>query len=325
LDLTGDFLFLSPSFNTTLGYRDEDTRIRNALEMVHPDDIPATWETIQSSIEHPDEIHTVELRIRHADGSWRNMDVIGKVSSWGGHDRVIILNGRDITGRKRAEEQLSLLLNEKEILLSEIHHRVRNTIQLAVSMMKMQIRRENDERVREALLGTQNRLNAIAATFDMLYYSEDMSRVNLRKIITSIVGSIQSSFEKTREHPIQSDIRIDILEMGVDLALPLALVTSELVTNAFENAFPDGRSGMVTVSGSKDEQGQMILTVSDNGSGLPVGFDHAESGTTGFTLVHALIQQIDGNLRYESSGKGTKFIITVPLDAESGKPGVNET
>jgi PAS domain S-box-containing protein len=231
---------------------------------------------------------------------------------------------RDITALKQADEQLHLLLNEKEILLREIHHRVRNTIQLAVSMMKMQIRRETDKRVRNALLGTQNRLNAIASTFDMLYYSKDLSQVNLRNIIRSVVGSIQSSYV-TGEHPIQSDIRIDIRELGVDLALPLALITSELVTNAFQNAFPDGRSGMVTVTGSQDEQGKITLTVNDKGPGLPEGLRPAKSGTTGLTIVHTLVQQIDGTLNYETSGKGTKFVITVPLHEKSDKSGVGET
>ncbi|MFA6362262.1 PAS domain S-box protein [Methanoregula sp.] len=230
---------------------------------------------------------------------------------------------RDITALKQANEQLHLLLREKEILLREIHHRVRNTLQLAVSMMKIQSRRENNTRVRDALFDTQNRLNAIASTFDMIYHSEDISRVNLRNIISSIVGSIRSAYE-TREHHIQSDIRIDITEMGVDLALPLALIISELVINAFQNAFPDGRSGMVTITGSEDEHGQIILTVNDNGSGLPEGLDPAESGTTGFTLVRTLVQQIDGVLSYETSGKGTGFIITVSRDAEFKKSGVSE-
>ena len=91
------------------------------------------------------------------------------------------------------------------------------------------------------------------------------------------------------------------------------------MTNAFQNAFPDGRSGKVTITGSKDEQGPIILTVSDNGSGLPEGFSPAESVTTGLTLVHNLVQQINGTLSYETSGKGTRFVITVPRDAKSDK------
>jgi PAS domain S-box-containing protein len=266
-----------------------------------------------------------EYRALRADGSTLDIEANAEfVRDVEGHPAGMVILVRDITGRKQAEEQLRLLLREKEILLHEIHHRVRNTIQLAVSMMKMQIRRENDNQVREALLGTQNRLNAIASTFDMLYYSEDMSRVNLRKIIRSIVGFIQSAYEPGK-HAIQSDIRIDITELGVDRALPLALITSELVTNAFQNAFPDGRSGMVTITGSEDVKGQIILTVSDNGSGLPEGFSLAESGTTGFTLVRTLVQQIDGTLTYETSGKGTNFVITVPRYAESGKLRVSET
>ncbi len=288
------------------------------------------------------ELHTTghaifETEHRRKDGVIVPVEVNShKISLLG--KTVLISITRDITERKNAEallkqfneeleqqvkartEELNTALGEKEILLREIHHRVRNTIQLAVSMMKMQIRRENDNRIREALLSTQNRLNAIASTFDMLYYSENMSRVNFGRIIRSIVGSIQSAY-KTGEHPLHSDIHIDIQsdipELGVDLALPLALITSELVTNAFQNAFPDGRNGKVTITGSKDEQGQIILIVSDNGSGLPEGFSPAESVTTGLTLVHNLVQQINGTLSYETSGKGTRFVITVPRDAKS--------
>jgi PAS domain S-box-containing protein len=220
-------------------------------------------------------------------------------------------------------EDKIILIREKEILLREIHHRVRNTIQLAVSMMEIQVRRENDERVREVIHNTQNRLNAIASTFDKLYYSENMSRVNLQQVVNAIVGTLKTAYG-TGKRTIQTDIHIDFAELGVDLALPLALIASELVNNSFQHAFPDGRGGMVTITGSEDGEGRITMTVSDNGSGLPVGFNPSESDTTGLTLVLILVQQIRGTLRYETSGKGTSFIITVPRDAESNKSGVSE-
>ncbi|MBN1431546.1 MAG: PAS domain-containing protein, partial [Methanomicrobiaceae archaeon] len=104
LDPNGKFLFLSPSFYTTLGFNEEKTRIKNAFELIHPDDAPLARKTMQLSGENPGKIHSVELRMHHEDGSWRIMDVKGTMSSWGEHDRVIIINGRDITGRKLAEE-----------------------------------------------------------------------------------------------------------------------------------------------------------------------------------------------------------------------------
>ncbi len=230
---------------------------------------------------------------------------------------------RDITKRKVAEEQLHTLLREKEILLREIHHRVRNIIQLAVSMMNIEVRRESDKRVREAILGTQIRLMAIASTFNRLYYSENVSRVNLQQVVRSIVDSLLSAYQ-TGDRTIQTDIHIDITELGVDLALPLALITSELVSNSLRHAFPEGRSGMVTITGSEEGKERFIMTVRDNGSGLPEGINPAEPDTTGLTLVRFLLQQIDGTLSYTSSGEGTSFTITVSRDAESNKSGVSE-
>ncbi|RQW00269.1 MAG: PAS domain S-box protein, partial [Calditrichaeota bacterium] len=104
LDTQGNPLFLSASFYTILGYRYDKPGINNILELVHPDDTQKALETIKSANEHPGKIYSVELRMRHADGSWRFIDVIGMMSSWGEHDRVITINGRDITDRKLAEE-----------------------------------------------------------------------------------------------------------------------------------------------------------------------------------------------------------------------------
>jgi PAS domain S-box-containing protein len=464
LDPAGDFLFLSPSFDTILGYHHTRTSIRNMFELVHPDDVRMVRERMQFSIEHPGVVHTLELRVRHADGSWRILEEIGSSSSWGEHDRVFIVNARDITGRKRAEEtlllrtkelddrnrlintfmdtvpigvfmvevpsgrpiianpeairlmgrgilpdatemnlsevyeaykvgtseryptkempivrgmqgesshiddmevvrpdgtriqleifgnpikdtqgiivgslasflditdrkrseeQLRMLNREKEILLREIHHRVRNVIQLAVSMMEIEVRGENDERVQQLIRGTQKRLNAIASTFDKLYYSRNMSRVNLQQVIKAIVGSLKTS-QGTGKATIQTGIHIDFEELGVDLALPLALIASELVNNSLQHAFPGGRSGMVTITGTDDGKGCIIMTVSDNGSGLPEGLNPDDCRTTGLKIVRLLLQQIRGRLTYESGGKGTSFVITVPRDGEYNKSGVSE-
>ncbi|MDD1685876.1 PAS domain S-box protein [Methanoregula sp.] len=230
---------------------------------------------------------------------------------------------RDITALKQADEQLHLLLREKEILLREIHHRVGNIMQMAVSMMKMEARRENDKRVRDLILVIRSRLDAIASTFGTLYLSDNMSLVNFQNVIRSIVSSLQSAYE-SGEHPLQIDIHMDLPELGVDLALPLALITNELVNNALRHAFPERRDGTVTITGTEDGNGWIILTVSDNGQGLDEGIKPAESDTIGFTLVNLLLGQVGGTADYTSSRNGTTFTIRVPRDAERDKSGVNE-
>jgi len=241
----------------------------------------------------------------------------------GGNLTGAIESIRDITALKQADEQLHLLLREKEILLREIHHRVGNTLQMAVSMMKMEVRRENDTRVRDLILVIKSRLDAIASTFGTVYHSDNMSRVNFQNVVRSIVGSHQSAYEPG-EHPPQIDIHMDLPELGVDLALPLALITNELVNNALRHAFPERRGGKVTITGLEDGNGWIILTVSDNGQGLNEGIKPAESDTVGFTLVNLLLGQVGGSSSYTSSSNGTTFTIRVPRDAELDKSRVNE-
>lgn len=258
----------------------------------------------------------------HSDGTPFHAEVqINRILLKGEYSLQAIV--RDITDRKQTEEQLRLLLREKEILLREIHHRVGNTMQMAVSMMKMEGRRENDTRVRGRILVIQSRLDAIASTFGMLYHSDNMSRVNFRNVVRSIVGSLQSAYE-TEEHPLQCDIRIDLPELGVDLALPLALITNELVNNSLRHAFPQSQGGKVTITGLEDGTGWVILTLSDNGQGLDEGIKPSESDTDGFTLVNLLLGQVGGTLSYTSSRNGTAFTIRVPRDAELDRSGVNE-
>jgi len=230
---------------------------------------------------------------------------------------------RDITALKQADEQLRVLLREKEILLREIHHRVGNIMQMAVSMMKMEARRENDKRVRDLILVIQSRLDAIASTFGILYHSDNMSRVNFQNVIRSIVGSLQSAY-RPGEPPLQSDIHIDLPVLGVDLALPLALITNELVNNSFRHAFPENRGGNVTITGSEDGNGWIILTVSDNGQGIRDGIKPAESDTVGFTLVYLLLGQVGGTSSYTSNRNGTTFTLRVPRAAERDISDVNE-
>lgn len=132
---------------------------------------------------------------------------------------------------------------------------------------------------------------------------------------------------KAPTYPILDDIEVpekEIAEQGVDLALPLSLIAGELVTNSFRHAFPGSRSGIVTFTVSEERDGQIAMTISDNGQGFPEGFNPAESGMTGHTLIRILVQQVCGKMSYMSRGKGASFVITVPRNAESDKSGVRE-
>jgi len=229
---------------------------------------------------------------------------------------------RDVTERNEQEKKLKLLQEEKEILLRELHHRVGNILQMAVGMMRVRVRRESNEQVKTILLDTQIRLNAIAATFEKIYYSEDISRVDLQNVITAIVRFLKSTCGNTVQY-VDIDIRINIRELGVDLALPLALITSELISNSLRHAFPDGRRGTISLTISEKSDGGILLSMSDDGRGLPAGINPADSDTIGFGLVRILTDQIGGKLDFSGGKSGTTITIHVPRTAESAKSRVN--
>jgi PAS domain S-box-containing protein len=214
---------------------------------------------------------------------------------------------QDITGRKLAEQKIRESLNEKEVLLKEIHHRVKNNLQVVSSLLNLQANHLKDEHVREVFKESQNRIRSMALVHEYLYKSSDLAKINFADYLARFLSEIIRSYS-SKMGRVQLKSKVDGAMLSVNEAIPCGLIVNELVTNALKYAFPDKSGGEVYVEMRKNEAGEWSLTISDNGIGLPELFTLDKTKTLGMQLVNSFVRQLQGTVRVEK-GSGTKFTI----------------
>ncbi|MEW5847389.1 MAG: PAS domain S-box protein [Myxococcota bacterium] len=212
---------------------------------------------------------------------------------------------RDISERRRVEEQLRASLREKEVLLKEIHHRVKNNLQVTSSLLKLQSSYIADQQAREIFSESQNRIRSMALVHEKLYQSRDLSRVDLNEYTRSLAALL---FRSYGTDPARVSLRLEgePILLTIDTAVPCGLILNELLSNCLKHAFPDGRNGTVTVRVGSPAGGRHQLEVRDDGVGLPPGFDVKKVESLGLQLVNTLVEQIHGHLEVDVAG-GTAF------------------
>jgi len=213
----------------------------------------------------------------------------------------------EITDRKAAEEKLKASLEEKEVLLREIHHRVKNNLQIVSSLLYLQSKSATDEAAIEAFKESQNRIKSMALLHEKLYRSSNMAKIDFAEYIKNLVSYLHQSYGAS-SRKIELKINIDNVLLGIDTAIPCGLIISELVSNSLKHAFPEGASGEIRVELHSVEDNGFKMIISDNGIGLKKDSDSRAGSTLGLQLVNALVKQIDGSLKLDSS-HGTTFEI----------------
>jgi len=216
--------------------------------------------------------------------------------------------------RWQVERELTRSLEEKEILLKEVHHRVKNNLQLITSMLKLQSRTLNDPGAIEMLQESQNRIRSMAIVHEKLYSTGDMVNVDF----SDYIRTITSFLFQTHEHASGGvDLVLDVerVHLKLDTAIPCGLIVNELVTNSLKHAFPKTRGkstkkGKIEVS-LKEKKDQMVMVVKDNGVGIKKGFDPKSANSLGLKIVENLSKQLDGQLSINRRG-GTRFMLTFP-------------
>jgi len=222
------------------------------------------------------------------------------------HNKVVGIVGisRDITERKRTEEQIKASLKEKEVLLQEIHHRVRNNMQVVSSLLKLQAGKMKDEKVRQAFKESQSRVSAMALVHETLYKSDSMAEIELQKNIPMLVYSVSRIFRTKGKVNLQ--VEIEDIKLSIDQATPLSLVINELISNSSKHAFPEGK-GEIVVKARLREDDEIEVVISDDGRGIPEDIDYDK--TLGLQLVKGLVEsQLGGTWDIKSEG-GTKHTI----------------
>ena len=219
--------------------------------------------------------------------------------------------GLIIYSRKRYEQEdrIRQSLKEKEALLREIHHRVKNNMAIISSLLSLQARNIKDPVARKLMEESRQRIKSMALVHEKLYHARDLAAINFKDYINSIISEIRSIY-RTNASSITTDLRIEDVELDLDLAVPCGLIINELLTNAYKHAFPDNKSGLLSVYFSKTGD-TYTLTIRDNGVGLPEGFDYKETNTLGLQLVNALTGQLKGTLQIKSD-KGVEAVVAFP-------------
>jgi len=206
---------------------------------------------------------------------------------------------------KRSEDRIKASLKEKEVLLREIHHRVKNNLQVILSLLDMQARSVKDKNVKDSLSESINRVYAMSLIHSQLYESENLSEVNMRGFVDNLVRQLLYvySIQDTRITP---NVSVADSPLPISLAVPVGLIVNELLTNAFEHAFVNRNEGTVEVSFGVSEKGLVSLTVSDDGVGMPPGFDINAAKTLGLRLVKIITEdQLRGTLEVTSEEGAT--------------------
>ncbi len=243
-------------------------------------------------------------RLACKDGSFRTVE--GRAALIAGRYVVTYV---DRTESERAAERTEASLREKEILLKEIHHRVKNNLQVVMSLLSLKSSSVPDQ----AHLFTEsiNRIHVMAGIHELLYRSRDLAHVDLAEYGETIIHWLLSTYSVGYVQP-ELELRLDRIELDIDKAIPCGLILNEILTNSLKYAFPSGFvSPRIGVRAARDSEGFVVLDVSDNGAGMPPDSDPERSPTLGFQLIRSLCEQIRGTWKLDR-GPGTRWIIRFP-------------
>jgi len=221
---------------------------------------------------------------------------------------------RDITILKNAEEKIKNSLKEKEILLKEIHHRVKNNLQVISSLLKMQASYIKDPVALEYFKISSQRVKSMALIHEQLYRSSDLSRIDFYNYVKRLTTHLYQTYGVSF-NTVKLNLKIQNIKLSIDTAIPCGLLINELISNSLKHGFPEGQKGKIVVEIAKDKN-QFVLIVGDNGKGFPDNIDFRDTKTLGMQLINTLTEQLDGKINLNKEN-GTEFIITFKADEYS--------
>lgn len=321
----GKILYVNPEALRMLGYTTEEIVGTSLLAYIPIEYHASIADAIRKRMEG-EEITPYEIEILSKGGEKRRVEVRGtKIHYSGVPASLNVLT--DITERKRIEDQLRYLnenlegqvqertkelnssLQEKEVLLKEIHHRVKNNMQVISSLLFMQARSTPQPEVRDILLESQNRIRSIALVHEKLYQSDDFKKIDYKDYLERIAHHIFESYQ-IRPGSIHLDVRSDAVFLSIEKAVPLSLIVNELITNSIKHAFPRGISGEITIDFSL-ENFRYQLIYQDSGPGISDILSLEKPETLGMQLIRGLAGQLDGIVRYDTQ-HGSRYVIDFP-------------
>ncbi|HMK46167.1 MAG TPA: PAS domain S-box protein [Methanocella sp.] len=300
--------YVNPKFSEMSGYvRDEVVGQLNGIMPVgvfDPVKIPQLLEAVRSGKDWMGELQYM----KKSGGAFWVESHVSPIKDENGVIQSYMEISEDITDRKLADERLRNSLREKEVLLKEVHHRVKNNMQIISSLLNLQLSGIDQEPVRQILTESQNRIRSIALVHERMYMSDDLARIDFLEYMKSLGSRLLQSYAISSRH-VDLAIDGDPVFLGVDQAVPCGLIVNELISNSLKHAFLGRSNGIIRIRMQSGAQNMIIIE--DDGAGVPDGFTVAEARSMGMQLVSALAGQLDGTIALERIN-GTRFMITFP-------------
>lgn len=251
----------------------------------------------------------LENRLNDSVFSPRQVEMIRLLST---QAAISIENAKLVEEMKKAERQITASLREKEVLLKEIHHRVKNNLQVISSLFNLQSRLVKDTEALKALRESQNRVRSMAFVHEKLHQAKDLARIDVGEYLNLLCTNLAQSFGgDLKKQSVEMVINSCDLTLSVDVAIPMGLIINEIVSNCYKHAFPDGRRGRIEISLQKNN-GDLMLSVRDNGVGFPEGVNFQQTKSLGMQLISSLVNQVRGEINLKGDS-GTQFVIKIPL------------
>ncbi|WP_445664330.1 PAS domain S-box protein [Fodinibius sp. AD559] len=306
LDLQNDTIEYNSNIYNMFGYKTQQVNQVGDWwrDKIHPEDRPVVLAQIEGALKTNSDRFQMEYRFQAADDSYKYI-----------YDRAFIVKDensealrmigamQDITDRKKAELELIESFQEKEMLLQEIHHRVKNNLAIVTSMMQLQAMETENPDLQGALQSAQQRIQTIANIHELLYGSESLSHLNFGENIRQLLHNLREIYDNGKQ--IAVDLHVDDIPLNINQAIPCALMVNEVVTNAYKHAFNHQKEGRITVH-LHEADGNVKVEITDNGVGIPTNLAQEDLPTIGMTLITLLKQQLEGEISF-SNTNGTQF------------------
>ncbi|MBM4241970.1 MAG: PAS domain S-box protein [Euryarchaeota archaeon] len=305
LDLRGNVNIWNPAAEQIFGWRERDV-FGHPLPTVPADGLPRFQEFLKRLLKEK-KVLDKETYAQKRDGSFIDISIsAAAIYDAQGNVKGTLAVIADITDRKRTQDQIKASLEEKEVLLREIHHRVKNNLQIIYSLLSLQSAYIKDKYDLGIFKESQNRVKSMAMIHEKLYQSEDFARIKFADYIRSLVSELFASYGVGPN--IKINIKVEDILFDITSAIPCGLIINEILTNSIKHAFPEGIEGRIFIDLHSDDKGKFTLIMGDNGVGLPEDLDFRNTDTLGFQLVNNLVKQLDGTIQLDRKG-GTTFKI----------------
>ncbi len=308
LSLEGDFTYVSTNWTGILGHEVHEVEGKNLADFIHEDDLKICIYYLKEVLYAEANGNWVEYRIKHKDGTWRwHTSSVMLVRNSKGKPAYFVGVCHDLSARKKEEDLVKASLHEKEVLLKEIHHRVKNNMSVISSLLSMQSNYIKDEEAKLLFKESQNRIRSMALIHDKLYQHESLANIEFGNYINDLVRDIKRSYNY-QPAIINIDLQVDTVFMEVGKAIPCGLIINEIFSNAYKHAFKGRETGTIQICFTKTVD-QYTLVVRDNGIGLPANMNINDVPSLGMQLITALVDQLHGSLEV-TQDNGTTFTVS---------------